>query len=392
MKILFIGMPYSIHTARWISQLTAEGWDIYLFPSLSAELHSSFSSVNVFAPSLTYSVKNAHRVRCIRWTGLFAFADRVLSILLRKPVKLFWKWALILIIHFLKPDLVQSLEIQHAGYFTMTVRDYFPSDFPKWIVTNWGSDIYLFGRFPEHAARIKPILETCDYYSAECYRDVELAREMGFKGKALTVFPNAGGFDLEHVKQLREPGNTSARKVILLKGYQHWAGRALVGIRALAMCADALQGYTVAIYAATPDVEISANLFSQDTGIPVEFIPPCSHEEMLRWYGRARVYIGLSISDAISTSMLEAVVMGAFPIQSNTSCANEWISHGSGGFIVPAEDPEIISKAIREAVLNDSLVDNADEINKKLAYERLDEKIIKPQVIAMYKEILAERG
>jgi glycosyltransferase involved in cell wall biosynthesis len=113
---------------------------------------------------------------------------------------------------------------------------------------------------------------------------------------------------------------------------------------------------------------------------------------MLRWYGRARVYIGLSISDAISTSMLEAVVMGAFPIQSNTSCANEWISHGSGGFIVPAEDPEIISKAIREAVLNDSLVDNADEINKKLAYERLDEKIIKPQVIAMYKEILAERG
>jgi glycosyltransferase involved in cell wall biosynthesis len=158
------------------------------------------------------------------------------------------------------------------------------------------------------------------------------------------------------------------------------------------MCADALQGYTVAIYAATPDVEISANLFSQDTGIPVEFIPPCSHEEMLRWYGRARVYIGLSISDAISTSMLEAVVMGAFPIQSNTSCANEWISHGSGGFIVPAEDPEIISKAIREAVLNDSLVDNADEINKKLAYERLDEKIIKPQVIAMYKEILAERG
>jgi glycosyltransferase involved in cell wall biosynthesis len=259
-------------------------------------------------------------------------------------------------------------------------------------VTNWGSDIYLFGRFPEHAEKIKVILEMCDYYSAECHRDVELARRMGFAGKVLPVFPNAGGFDLERVQKLREPGRVSERRVILLKGYQHWAGRALVGVRALAVCTDALQGYTVAIYAATSDVEISAKLFSQDTGLSVEFIPPCDHNEMLRWYGRARVYIGLSISDAISTSMLEAVVMGAFPVQSDTSCADEWIRNGSGGFIVPAEDPEVISKAIREAVLNDSLVDNADEINRKLAQERLDESTIRPQVIAMYKEILAERG
>jgi len=92
---------------------------------------------------------------------------------------------------------------------------------------------------------------------------------------ALPVFPNAGGFNLEHVTSLRQSGNTSTRRVILLKGYQHWAGRALVGVRALAMCADVLHGYTVAIYAATPDVEISAKLFSQDTGIPVEFIWVC---------------------------------------------------------------------------------------------------------------------
>jgi len=392
MKILFIGMPNSIHTARWISQLTAEGWGIYLFPSLSAEVHPSFHNINVFSPSLTHSIKRSRNVRCIRWTGAFAFMDKMLAVLLRKPSKLFWKWALILVIRLLKPDLVQSLEIQHAGYFTLTVNEHFSNNFPKWVVTNWGSDIYLFGRFPEHSEKIKAILRKCDYYSAECQRDVDLVRKMGFSGKTLPVFPNAGGFNLEHVTSLRQSGNTSTRRVILLKGYQHWAGRALVGVRALAMCADALHEYTVAIYAATPDVEISAKLFSQDTGIPVEFIPPCSHEEMLGWYGRSRVYIGLSISDAISTSMLEAIVMGAFPVQSNTACANEWVRHGVGGFIVPAEDPDIISAAIREAVLNDFLVDNADEINKELARERLDEAIIKPQVIAMYKEILAERG
>jgi len=390
MRILFVAMPDSIHTARWVSQLTGEGWDIYLFPSQNGKLHSAFHDVSVFAPWLRYPVQNLDNIRCIRWTGVSAFADRVLTMLVRKPSKLFWKWSLIWIIRLLKPDVVQSLEIQHAGYFTLTVHKYFLNDFPKWVVTNWGSDIYLFGRFSEHEEKIKSILEQCDYYSAECNRDMELARKKGFKGKALPVFPNAGGFDLGYLKKLREPGKVSDRRVILLKGYQNWAGRALVGIRALAICADVLKGYRVAVYSFGLEVEISARLFEKDTGIPVELIPQCGHDELLRWYGCSRVYIGLSISDAISTSLLEAVVMGAFPIQSNTSCANEWIKDGDSGFIVPAEDPEAISQAIREAVLNDSLVDTADELNKKTARERLDESIIGPQVVRMYKEILAD--
>lgn len=393
MRILFVAMPDSIHAARWVSQLTGEGWDIYLFPSQNGELYSSFHDVSVFAPRLRYPVQNADNIRCIRWTGVSAFMDRVLTMLLRKPSKLFWKWSLIWIIRRLKPDVLQSLEIQHAGYFTLTVRKYFLNGFPKWVVTNWGSDIYLFGRFPEHGEKIKSILEQCDYYSAECNRDMELARKKGFKGKALPVFPNSGGFDLGQLKELREPGKASERRVIILKGYQNWAGRALVGMRALTLCADVLKGYRVAIYSAfSEDMAISAHLFTQDTGIPVDFIPQCSHEDMLRLYGRSRVYIGLSISDAISTSLLEAIVMGAFPIQSDTSCANEWIKNGESGFIVPAEDPEVISQAIREAVLNDSLVDAADELNKKTARERLDESIIRPQVVRMYKEILAERS
>ena len=255
MRILFVAMPDSIHTARWVSQLTGEGWDIYLFPSQNGELHSAFHDVSVFAPWLRYPVQNVDNIRCIRWTGVSAFADRVLTMLVRKPSKLFWKWSLIWIIRLLKPDVVQSLEIQHAGYFTLTVRKYFLNDFPKWVVTNWGSDIYLFGRFPEHGEKIESILEQCDYYSAECNRDMELARKKGFKGKALPVFPNAGGFDLGHLKKLREPGKVSDRRVILLKGYQNWAGRALVGIRALAICADVLKGYRVAIYSFGLEVE-----------------------------------------------------------------------------------------------------------------------------------------
>ena len=33
MKILFVAMAESIHTARWINQITGQGWDVSLFPS-----------------------------------------------------------------------------------------------------------------------------------------------------------------------------------------------------------------------------------------------------------------------------------------------------------------------------------------------------------------------
>jgi len=392
MRILFVGMPSSIHAARWISQLADQGWEIYLFPSTRDRLNPYFRNISIFATSITYSVKNASNVRCIRWTGLFSLMDKAITVIRRRTFQILWKASLYLIIRVLKPDLVHSLEIQHGGYLTSSVRSRYKTGFPKWVLTNWGSDIYLFGRFPEHEDRIKVALKQCDYYSAECQRDVQLALKMGFTGKVLPVFPNAGGFDLERTKKLRTEGPVSERRVILLKGYQTWAGRALVGIRALTLCADVLKDYHVAIYSAfSEDVAISAHIFTQDTGVSVEFIPHCTHDEMLKWYGRARIYIGLSISDAISTSMLEAIVMGAFPIQSSTSCANEWIRPGVGGFIVPAEDPEIIARAIREAILNDALVNNADEINGKLVRERLDEAVVKPQVVQMYRDIIMDK-
>jgi glycosyltransferase involved in cell wall biosynthesis len=104
-------------------------------------------------------------------------------------------------------------------------------------------------------------------------------------------------------------------------------------------------------------------------------------------FGRARIYIGLSISEAISTSLLEAIALGAFPIQSNTSCADEWIIDGRSGFIVPPEDPETVAYAIRKAINNNELVDNATLINEEIARKFLDYWVIKDKVIKFYTKL-----
>jgi glycosyltransferase involved in cell wall biosynthesis len=106
---------------------------------------------------------------------------------------------------------------------------------------------------------------------------------------------------------------------------------------------------------------------------------------MLRLHGRARVSIGLSISDAISTSLLEAMLMGSFPIQSHTACADEWLRHGEGGWLVHPEDPAAVADGLRRALTDDALVDRAADLNAAVARERLDAGPIRERVVAAYK-------
>ena len=387
MRILFVAMPDSVHTARWISQITDQGWDIYLFPTYIGKVHPELSNLTVFGSLPIQKEKLGSGVHFIWWTVIFFWLDYILAKIAGIQSQKFVENLLNIIVRRIQPDIIHSLEIQHAGYLTLISREKLSNKFPPWIVTNWGSDIYLFGRLAAHKDKIGAVLTNCDYYSCECQRDIPLAENLGFNGTALPVLPNTGGFDIKHLVELKSVGSSSDRRRILLKGYQHFAGRALMGLQALRLCVEQLDGHTVTIFSANEDVCIAAEIFQLDTHIPIEILPVISHDEMLRMYGSSRLYIGLSISDAISTSLLEAMVMGAFPIQSCTACADEWIEDGVSGFIVPPEDPVAIAEAIRQALADDDLVNRAAGINAQTARERLDYSIIQPQVVEMYQQI-----
>ncbi len=385
MRILFVGLPESIHTVRWINQISDQGWDLHFFPVTAADLHPDFKNITIYRMSNSRSSGLDPSVRIRGLWPLRKGASRLTSMVDHAT------W-LARIIRWLKPDIVYSLGIQHGGYLALEAKTLLKSRFPPWVVANWGSDIYLFGRLAEHADRIRAVLAACDYFNAECRRDVELARAFGFHGETLPVPSVTGGLDIERARRLRQPGYTATRRLIALKGYQNFAGRALVGLRAIELCADALTGYQIAVYLASPEVRIAAELLAQTIGLPVEIIPHGSHEDMLRLHGRARVSIGLSISDGFSVSLMEAMTMGSFPIQSHSGCEEEWLRDGETGLLVHPEDPEGVAAAIRHAVADDGLVDRAAEINGRVVAERLDQAVVRPQVVAMYNRVLAQAG
>lgn len=391
--ILLVAIPYSVHTAGWIAQLNGQGWDVHLFPSLGGDvIHPDMAHVTVHHMFYRERLSSARALNHGKQPGIGLWIDRIRKHIFEKFIPTLRARQLTNAINRLRPDIIHSLEIQAAGYLTLEAKQRSSKPFPPWLVTIWGSDIFLFGRLGAHREKIRAVLENCEYFSCECERDVKLARTLGFNGEVVSSgIPVTGGFHRSDIEISKSASLTADRKVIMLKGYQHWAGRALFGLRALERCADLLAGYEVVIYSAVPDVILAAELFSNNVDIPVRILPPqTSHKEILEWHARARISIGLSISDGISVSLLEAMAMGSFPIQSCTACAEEWIEHGVSGMIVPPEDPDIIEMAIRTALTDDELVNKAAEINWLTAQERLDGDLLKQKAIDMYSKLLCD--
>jgi hypothetical protein len=392
LRILFVARPYAVHSARWINQIADRGWDLHLFPSSESTPHSGYRNLTTYFIERNPRVKFHPSVKQRVLWPLSRGGSRVRSVAERLSTK--WndraEW-LAWLVRKIKPDIVHALEFQEAGYLVARAKTLFgPGEFPRLVVSNWGSDIYLYGPLPEHTEKIKALLRSADYYASECHRDVKLAEEYGFNGKVLPVVPASGGFDIGNMRQYAEPGPTSARRVIALKGYQHWAGRGLVGLRALELSADILRakGFTIAVYSIyNPDVRLAVERTAVRTGLRFETTNAETREDVLRVHGKARVSIGLSISDGLSTSALEAVIMGAFPVQSNTSCLCELVKCGEGALMVPPEDPNEVAAAIQRAATDDDLVDRAGELNVQVARERLSEEVVRPVVIGMYEQM-----
>jgi glycosyltransferase involved in cell wall biosynthesis len=102
--------------------------------------------------------------------------------------------------------------------------------------------------------------------------------------------------------------------------------------------------------------------------------------------GQALIYIGNSSSDGMPNTLLESIIMGAFPIQSNPGGATEEIiKDGENGLIInDSKNSEYIKELIKKAILNIELIESAFTINQMKIKPDLEIEKIKTEVINTY--------
>lgn len=378
MRLLIVGMAGSIHVARYLQLLEGTGWDVHLFASDIGQLHHPETPPVTVYP---WQVERAAATEGVR----------VVESPSKEPSMLDRARYLAELIEGLQPTIVHSHEIQHGAALVRLACERTDMHVP-WLVTNWGSDILWYGRDPAHARLIRSVMSACDYYCAECHRDVALARAFGLRGEVIGVWPVAGGVDLDQVKSLRAPGPTSARRAIAVKGGVSAVGQGKHAVTVVERCIDLLEGFEVCGYQMHPSTDERLSGLCSSGGMRYTKLSSHSsrdsaHRELLAMHGRSRISLGLNRSDGLSTSFLEAMAMGSFPVQSSSSCGNELTLQGRGALFVPATDPDAVTLAMRRALTDDELVDDGARLNAKVTTQHLDQRQIRLRIIDSYERI-----
>jgi glycosyltransferase involved in cell wall biosynthesis len=369
-------MVNSVHAAKWLAQFQDTEIDFYIFPSdYFMSLHPLLDDLLTSNSSATYSIQATASTR-----GLDYAQERVLGALFTFFSR---RRRLARYINEVRPNIVHALEFQHAAYVCVEVIRDFGKNF-EFIATNWGSDIFHFVKDPVHAISIREVLELADKYSAECQRDFDLAVQLGFKGTLLPIIPNSGGIPADEL--LAKRSTASSRRLIIVKGYGGLFGRVQIVLQILNEILPSFSQYSVFIYSVTNDVESLVKNLQLKYPERVEYSTldyPLKFRDLQSKFSNSRVYVGCSISDGISTSFLESIVSGAYPIQTNTSCAQEWVQKGAVASLVNLDENEI-RIAIADALENDDLVDNAQKCNAEVAFSNLEYENIKNKAKTFY--------
>jgi glycosyltransferase involved in cell wall biosynthesis len=389
-KLLVLAMDGSGHTFRWIKQLADSDWQVHFYASHSLGTPSEWHSLPFV---------HVHRPKNVRLRALYellSFPQFYWKLFRRIPFREFlihWtdytgersKQDLQRLVQTLQPDIVHTLHTQTSAYLYDEIQKKIPKPKPLWMHSLWGSDLYFCSWFHYHIAKIRSVLRSVDSLVVEGFRDAELAKKLGFEGQILGPLPAFGGFDyFWSEEEIFIP--PSKRKAIVVKGYQDAVGRLFTALKALELNSDLLSEYTIyALGAKDEGAVANVDMLRARNNIRIYPMQHLNSAEVLKVFKSSRISISLSISDGLPATFIEAFASGTFPIHSKDSVSPEWCPPGGAAF-VDAQDPLEVARALRDALLDDTAVDRAAEINKSFLREKLSPTVIRMQSINSYNQ------
>lgn len=368
----------SLHFFRWTAQLQDSDHEVYWFDI--SGMSDKVERINWVTQKTSWKLRWDYPGRTFIKSKLPIIYRWIQKINDRDTAKVFEDY-----LNEIKPDVVHSFALYLSCSPIISVMEKYAD--LKWMYSSWGSDLFYFQHQNKYLKEIKRVLPRVNYLFTDCQRDYKIAQQYGFTGEFLGVFPGGGGYDLEKLNQYRLPFDE--RKTIIIKGFQGRSGRAISVLKAIMNLQEQLSEFEVVVFGADSEV---FDFVSQSTLFNwknLQIKARVLQEELFDIMGKSLIYIGNSNSDGIPNTLLEAVCMEVFLIQSNPGGATaEIIQHRINGMLI--EHPENVNeiKDLLLKVLNERhLIEKGIIYNTQTLKPSLEYNIIKNKVIERYDSI-----
>ena len=107
-------------------------------------------------------------------------------------------------------------------------------------------------------------------------------------------------------------------------------------------------------------------------------------EKIAHKLAESQIYISASRSDGTSTSLLEAMASGCFPVVSAIAANSNWIKHGENGFLFEIGSTEKLRELLLKAIANQEIRKKSMKINRELVSRYADENQVITKLENLY--------
>lgn len=362
MKVLILSDAQSIHTKRWVSSLSDRGIDVVLY-SIKLPNDDFFDKINI----KTY------------YFDLFTYHNIFHSIVRhRKAVNILKD-----IIKVEKPDIL------HAHYLTSFALVAALSKFHPFIVSMWGSDVYVFPRKSFiNKISVRYILRKADVILSTSHH---MALEAGkYTGKEILITPF--GVDTSIFSPPKEKRNDIPLVIGIVKTLSpNYAIDIL--LKVFKKVKDNNQGMDLKLIIAgdgpnRSEYEELARLLNLSSS--TEFIGEVDNNKLAtECYHKFSLFVALSHSESFGVVAVEAMACECPLVVSDTDGFTEVVQDGVTGLIVPRGDIDAAASAIQKLIDDPSLRYSMGQEGRKRVLQLYDWRQNVQTMVNIYQSTLS---
>lgn len=369
LKLAFLGDPNSIHLRLWVGFLARRGHRITMLVAKD----------RVVEPGLPASI-------AVEPFTSFAAGRRV------SPVSLIrGRRSLRRTLAKVQPDIL------NAHFLTVHGWNAWMSGFHPYVVTLWGSDIFIHPK----KSRVAAILARFALRAADMVMINPVMREAALSAGTPPekLEPVTIGVDTSRFTPGPDPSALRAR--LGLEGRRIvFAPRSITPLYHQGVVVEALAqlppDVTVVMsrFRSQPDemarIERRAGILGLADRLVI--VPEIDHDEMPEFYRLADVVVSVPESDSAAITMLEALACERPLVATDLPAIREWLGDLAGPLLVPVGDVPATATALSRALAQpqDARAGEAGRLRASVA-ERADQERTLARMESLYRELLSRR-